>query len=343
MMLCWVDAGPAFGLGHVSRTLALAEALAAHGAPCRMALPPDPTALAWIAASGLPRPIVLPESDPPLPHVLAAAAGATAVVVDVRHPLERPEVRALGGERPLLVVDNAGPGTADADLVLAPFGMAPPGPAGERWLVGPSWVPLRRVFRDVVAGARGREPVVLVSMGASDPGGLAVPVVEGLGRARAAGTALAARVVANPLAPVWGRLPALLERLGMPPASPVDPERMPEHFAAASVAVLAMGVTVYEALAAGVPAIVLCRTSADVAHARTLEGAGAIVSAGLHWSEERIATLVATLLADGARRDAMARAGRALVDGQGAERVAARLLALVGREEGRHAAERAGA
>jgi len=342
MILCWVDAGPAFGLGHVSRTLALAEALAAEGKTCRLAVAPDPTALAWIAASGLPRPIVLPESDPPLPHVLAAAEGATAVVVDVRHPLERAEVRALRGERPVLVVDNAGPGAADADLVLAPFGTAPAGRAGERWLVGPSWVPLRRAFRNVVARPAEGAPVVLVSMGASDPGGLAAPVIEALGAARAFGTALAARVVANPLAPVWRELPAALVRHGFPPACPVDPQRMPEHLAASSLAVLAMGVTVYEALAAGVPAIVLCRTSGDVEHARALEASGAILSAGLHWSEERLAGAVATLVADVDRRAAMGRAGRALVDGRGAERVAARLAALGGREEARHAAERVG-
>jgi spore coat polysaccharide biosynthesis protein SpsF len=329
VILCWVDAGGAFGLGHLSRTLAIAEGLVDRGACCRFALPPDPTALAWLGAAGLPRPLLLDEREPALPHVLAAAAGAAAVVVDVTHPLERTEARALGGACPLLVVDNAGPGTADAHLVLAPCG-EPPADASGRWLVGPEHVPLRRAYRTrPPARPAAATPAVLVSMGASDPGGLTAPVVDALGRARAAGARLTARVIANPAAAVWHELPARLGRAGLPPACAVEAERMPAHLAAADIAVLAMGVTVYEAMATGVPAVVLCRTSGDVAHARALEERGAIVSVGQHWTEERLATAVGELVAAPARRAAMSRAGRALVDGRGAERVAGRLVALL--------------
>jgi len=332
MVLCWVDAGLAFGLGHVSRGLALAEALAARGLPCRFVLPPDPTALAWLQAAGFRAPLVLAEREPALPHVLAAAEGAAAVVVDVKHPLTRAEVRALGAGRPVLVVDNPGPGTAEADLVLAPAGAA----KGRRWLAGPEFVPLRRAFGLAAAlrGPEGAQAVVLVCMGASDPGGLAIPALEGLGLTRARSARLSARVVANPLAPVWGRLPALLRRLGFPPAHPIDPAGMASHLVRADLALLAFGVTVYEAMACGVPAIVLCRTSADVAHARTLEERGALVSLGLHWTEERIAETVERLVASPARRRAMGEAGRALVDGRGAERVAARLVAALGSGRG---------
>src|SRR5205823_89128 len=58
-VLCWVDAGPVFGLGHVSRALALAEALSARGVVCHFVLSADATALAWLAAAGMPPPILL--------------------------------------------------------------------------------------------------------------------------------------------------------------------------------------------------------------------------------------------------------------------------------------------
>src|SRR5262249_43961813 len=109
-ILCWVDAGAAVGLGHLSRTLALAEAATAHGFTCRFALPPDPTALRWLGAAGMPPPILLPERGAVLPQVLAAAASADAVIVDVRHRLAVAEVRALGTRCPVLVIDNAGDG-----------------------------------------------------------------------------------------------------------------------------------------------------------------------------------------------------------------------------------------
>src|SRR5262245_37031272 len=142
-VLCWVDAGPGVGLGHVSRALALAEALDERGLGCRFALPEDATARVWLRTVGAKVAAVLPDGQPALPHVLAAMGGADAIVVDVRHPLERSEVRALGGTRPVLVVDNPGPGVFNADLVVSPFGHA----RGDRWLTGAEHIPLRRAFR----------------------------------------------------------------------------------------------------------------------------------------------------------------------------------------------------
>ncbi len=335
-VLCWVDAGPAFGLGHVSRTLALAEALAAHGITCRFALPDDPTARAWLEAAGMLAPLVLPDREPALPHVLPATARVDAVIVDVRRPLGRDEVRALGGTCPVLVIDNAGDGVAEADLVLAPY--VPGGARDERWLTGPEHVPLRWVFRDVrPERTPGQAPVVLVSMGASDPGGLTVPVIQALARLE---HEIDVRVVANPAAPVWGALPALLARAGFAPPRAVEPAGTAAHLAAADVAVLAMGVTVYEAMACGVPAVVLCRTSGDAAHARALSARGAIESLGVYWTEERIAEVVGRLVASTAARAAMARAARGTVDGRGAERVAARLVARLAGEVDEHAGAR---
>jgi spore coat polysaccharide biosynthesis protein SpsF len=107
---------------------------------------------------------------------------------------------------------------------------------------------------------------------------------------------------------------------------PTEPGGLGEHLAAADLAVLAFGVTVYEAMASGVPSVVLCRTSGDVEHARVLESAGAIVSLGAHWKPADVTRTVTALAGDAARRGAMARAGQARVDGHGAARVAARLL-----------------
>jgi len=329
MILLWTDAGPDVGLGHVSRGLALAAELARRGAPCRFALPADPTALEWLLAAGHADPIVLDPAAPALPAVLAAADGAAAVIADLRAPLDRGTVRALGCGRTVVVVDNAGPGVADADLVVAPFGAARDG----RWLAGPAHMPLRQARTATFSRLRcpGDLPVVLLSMGASDPGGLTRGAVEALG---AVTPRLRAHVIANPRTPVWAALPAALGRLGFPPARPVVPGAMAAHLAAADVAVLALGVTVYEALAAGVPSIVLSRTPADVAHAESLAASGAIVSLGVDPTPAGIAAAVSALLRDPDLRREMGRAGRALVDGQGAARIVGRLLAVMAEREG---------
>jgi spore coat polysaccharide biosynthesis predicted glycosyltransferase SpsG len=330
MVLCWTEAGPRVGFGHLSRVLALVEALEERGIACRVALPPDPTALAWLRIAGARAPIVLADEGPALPQVLDAAREAAAVIVDVRHPLTRAEVRALGAGRPVVIVDNAGPGATEADLVVAPFGVA----RDPRWLDGAAHVPLRRAFRlgGELRGPRGGSPLVLISMGASDPEGLTLLALDGLALARERVGRFTVRVLANPASPLWSRLPAWLRRLDFPPACPVDPAGMAGHLAEADLALVAMGVTVYEALASGVPPVVVCRTRGDVVHARGLAARGALVSLGLHPSEEAVAAAVEGLLASPARREAMAAAGRACVDGRGAERVADRLRALLGRE-----------
>jgi len=329
MILLWTDAGPDVGLGHVSRGLALADELARRGAPCRFALPADVTAREWLRSAGHVDSIMLP-GDAALPAVLAAARDAAAVVADVRAPLGREAVRMLGAGRSVVDVDNAGPGVADADVVVAPFGQ----PRDARWLAGPAHVPLRRTGSVGVRRSRSarRVPTVLVSMGASDPTALTVRVAEAL--ADVAAPRVRAHVVANPRTPVWSVLPALLGRLGFPPARPIAPGAMAAHLAGADVAVLALGVTVYEALAAGVSTVVLCRNADDEAHARSLEARDALVCIEAGAPASVIAGAVCALLRDSERRAALGRAGHALVDGRGAARIVDRLLDAMAAKEG---------
>jgi spore coat polysaccharide biosynthesis predicted glycosyltransferase SpsG len=307
-VVLWADAGQAVGFGHLARTLALADALQAAGATCRFVVPPDATAHAWLRAAGHDDPMMLVDPDRPWPEVLVGAEAADVVIVDVRRPLTAAEVRALGASAHVVLVDDDGPGAALADLVVAPCG-----PTGEpRWLVGPAYVPLRApALRPPRAASA--TPVVLVSMGGSDPGGLTAPVVE-------------VRIVANPASRVWLQLGPLCARHGVAAPWAVEPGGLGRHLAVADLAVLAFGVTVYEALASGVPAIALCRTPGDEAHvARLGEG---VRSLGMAWTPDDVTAAVSALAADPARRAAMSRAGRAMVDGRGAERVAAEILAL---------------
>ena len=329
-IVIWVDAGPGVGLGHVSRGLALAAALEKRGVRARIALPPDPTAGEWLRAAGHRNAVVLDPTLAALPQVRDLAADAAAVVVDVRQPLAQGEVRALGGVTPVVVIDNDGPGSAEADMVVALTGGEGPGR-----LVGPAYVPLRPVA--IRPRRRTGRPTVLVSLGAADPDGATVRVVDAVAKVDPLPVV---RVVANPRTPVWDALAARLAALGLPPARPVTPGGFDAHLAAADLAILAVGVSVYEALAAGVPSIVLARSAGDVAHADALAAHGALVSVGRTWREADLTSAVGTLLADRTRRVAMGKAARALVDGRGAERVAARVVELVVEEGMQHAGRR---
>ncbi len=91
----------------------------------------------------------------------------------------------------------------------------------------------------------------------------------------------------------------------------------------ASVAVLAGGVTLYEACALGVPAVAIALNQVQHATIRAIAQRGAAVDAGLVHSGAgrtiaRVAREVDRLLRDPALRRRMAAAGRRLVDARGA-------------------------
>ncbi len=99
---------------------------------------------------------------------------------------------------------------------------------------------------------------------------------------------------------------------------------------AADVAVVAGGVTLYEACALGTPIVATAVVSAQRPAIAAVVRAGAALDGGYVGtaaakSARLIAVAVASLLAHPARRRALALNGRRLIDGKGAARVAARL------------------
>jgi UDP-2,4-diacetamido-2,4,6-trideoxy-beta-L-altropyranose hydrolase len=100
----------------------------------------------------------------------------------------------------------------------------------------------------------------------------------------------------------------------------------------ATVAIVAGGVTLYEACALGVPVVAAAVTAPQAATVRAMSRAGAAVSGGRldrDRDARRVAAAAAALLDDAAARRRIGRRARVLVDGQGARRVAAALRRLV--------------
>jgi UDP-2,4-diacetamido-2,4,6-trideoxy-beta-L-altropyranose hydrolase len=111
-----------------------------------------------------------------------------------------------------------------------------------------------------------------------------------------------------------------------------------EELSSTSVAVLAGGVTLYEACALGVPSVAVALTSAQQVTIRALARRGATVDGGSvtdRGTLDRVARAVARLIRDPASRRHMGAVGRRLIDARGAARVAARLRRLPGDVAGR--------
>jgi len=97
-----------------------------------------------------------------------------------------------------------------------------------------------------------------------------------------------------------------------------------------SAAVTHGGDTLYELACLGVPTAVVCPTVRQLRVARRFEADGAALNLGLHRTLPRplFQRQVGRLLGDRSLRLRLARNGRALVDGRGAQRVAEALLAM---------------
>ncbi|MDE3155856.1 MAG: hypothetical protein KGN76_12180 [Acidobacteriota bacterium] len=119
----------------------------------------------------------------------------------------------------------------------------------------------------------------------------------------------------------------------LPPANGLGRE-----LARTTVAVLAGGVTLYEACCLGVPVVALAVVPAQRPTIRAFAARGAAIDAGTSRTAGRAVELVLGLMHDARRRRAIGRRARAQVDGRGVWRVAAALsrLAAGGRGSWRH-------
>ena len=334
-VVCWVESETPVGGDRAARAAAIVQRLQRRGVQVRLVVSGGVIEPRWARGLGTPEVRWVAASEDALCVVRACARAAEAIVIDVPQALSRGEVDVLRRRWPVLLIDNPGGGAEVADLVLSTRTVA----GDRRWLSGPAFVPLLRP--SAPRGQRqvgpGGLPLVLVHVGQPGAADVTGAAVEALGRLEH--PRVTAHVIVEATAPVWPALPRLLGRLGFPPAHPHTPESVATHLALADFAILRHGHAVYEALASGVPALVVSTDARECAAVEALAASGALVSLGVAPSLEQIAGAAAALAGDRRLRNEMVRAGRALVDGRGAERVVDRLLAVVDGDEVRHVAD----
>lgn len=319
-------AGPRLGFGHLVRCRSLARAL---GVPTcvslrgtartrdaavrlRCTLVDDGTRA--LAADG--RPCVLVVDDPSADHadVWVQAARRHGVPVATVHDL------GLGYIESDLVIDGSvRPGGAvrgGRDIRGAAYAMLAPEIV--------RWRERRRSLRE--------ERRVLIALGG---GGHVLTLAARLSESLAAAQpGLRIRVAAG--FTDTGRLPVLRHGEWVSAA-----DGLGEELSRATVALVAGGVTLYEACAIGTPAVACALTRAQGLTIRAMADAGAVLDGGSAANTRHVARLgahVAHILRDERCQRRVAAAGRLLVDGRGIFRVADRLRELARQTGVRHAA-----
>jgi UDP-2,4-diacetamido-2,4,6-trideoxy-beta-L-altropyranose hydrolase len=305
-------AGPRLGYGHLLRSRALARAL---GVSPRVSLRGRPEVSRAARALGLdlepvvdwPQFDVAVVDDPSPRHAsvwlrLAKAAGVTTVAIT-----------------------DLGVGSDEADLVVDGSVTAGPALDAARACRGPRFMVLddrvltaRRVRRR--AGIIGRPKVLIALGGGSHVVSAVGRLVQGIRRAcPGAEIEVAAGFTRGPRPRLAGAR-WIVRRDGLI-----------GDLARADIAVVSGGITLYEACAVGVPSVALAVVSAQRHAVEAFAVRGAVIDAGVTTdplAANRVGHLVAAFAASGAMRRQVAAAGRSLVDGRGAMRLAARLRLL---------------
>lgn len=319
-----VDGGATLGMGHVFRSLAIADALrqtsraeiaflmsaehseglgtvSGHGYPVRL-VERDLTALVERIRDFAPDILIndLPTVEDRYLHALSHLGATTVNLVDTLDDLERTEHYA----QVIVSVMNH-----DRETPEGFYG-------------GPAYAILRSHFHGRKKELRELPRRVLLTFGGSDPQGLtlkAARALQGLDPAvelvAVAGPAFSYRREFLDLeAGLTRRIPLINEAGG----------HIAELMLDADVVVCSGGMSVYEIAALGTPGVVLGQNAREDKRMREFARLGTVEYLGLGTDvdEARILNTVAALLGDVERRRAMSQKGRGLVDGLGATRAA---------------------
>ena len=328
------DGGGRFGYGHVKRMVALAKALRdRQGLGSIFAVNGSPDAREPVRAAGFECVAIDAAEDEAALSALIAKHAPDMLICDMREGIGRAGLKRLADKVRLTAVnDDASERRLAADLAYYP--PVPQAYAlgwhGSRCTprIGWEWALLGLSKARPPMRAASTLPVLLVTMGGSDPLGLTLRAARALSRCE---PFFRARFVIGPGMKDKSAVAEFITKLAPHFETLEGADDLAIEYASADVALCAFGVTAYELAAYGVPALYLGLTPDHALSARAFERAGAGQSLGVAEDarDEDIAEAVTALLSDSQRRREMRAAGLMTVDGEGAARIAADLVAVL--------------
>ena len=336
------DGGPGIGLGHVTRCLAIAEALTSEGWSCRFAVSAATRDLAPLAGSPFE---VMTLTDAMSPGDLKKAAGKNVDLLLIDHyGLDAGyEVACRDIARALMVIDDAPLRPHRCDILLDASAdrqatdYAALLPDHCMILLGAAYVPLRGAFtmmRDRSLARRNKSSAVerlFISFGGVDGQGLCDVALSSL---EAIDACLSVDVVIGGASQHLARLKTRAAASHHNVMVHVDSSHVPELLTAADIALGAAGINAWERCALGVPSIFVVVADNQRATYEALAESGAAVAIGGldEGLPARLLEALAALIEDDEWRETVARKSAALCDGHGASRIAGAINAWMKKE-----------
>ncbi len=335
-----VDAGPGVGLGHLQRSLSLASALRQYGAECAFVTHPATLSGDRIGAFGFQREVLRAES-PWGPEDLAQTCSVlkrrewTTVVVDSG----RKSLEYLQGLRnaglSVCAVEDLAPFPFPCQLVVNGDAHAErldyrSSLGDTRFLLGPKYAVLRQEFwevpdRRVVRSQIGK---VLITLGGADPHDWMPPLLRMMGELP---VPLEISAIIGPYFEHPDKVQAAAGSIRSTVSLVTDPTSVRVLMEEADLAVSAAGQTLYELARVGCPTVAFVMGSDQTEQLEAIAQSGCVISVGDSRQGDlcaRVREALTALLSDARLRAEMTEAGRRLVDGQGAHRVAQAVIAL---------------
>ncbi len=327
-----VDGSRVMGMGHVYRSLAIAEALR-EGSRAEIAFlmsADHAEGIATISKSGYPVRVFRSGGLEAL--IDSIRDFAPSVVINDLPLVEDTYLRSLARLGAITInlvdtLDDLEGVSRDAQFVISVMNEDRETPEG--FYGGPAFAILRRHFQGREKAIRDKPTKVLLTFGGADPQALTLKVAKAL-------SPLSSEIeivsIAGPAFPHRLMFQALQRTLGgnLPLVNGVDVQ-IADLMLDADVVLCSGGMSVYEIAALGVPGIVLAQNAKEDRRMREFSRFGTIeyLGLGVDVLESAVLEAVRRILLDKARRAAMSERGRSLVDGYGAARAAEIVLEQV--------------
>lgn len=327
--------GPNAGLGHLRRCLTLAQALKSRGVQAYFAIDRSPSAVHLVDRCGFIAVEEDGERDVSSARECIEQYSASMVIVD-SYAIEAESLQQIRNTF-VAVLDDLGNRPLPVDLIvngsISALALKYYALPETRLLLGPEYVLLRDEFAlDPKRKIHSNVERVLVSIGGADPCGL---TARAIGWVREALGPVAMDVVIGPFFDGSGIQE--IEQMAQGTVGPVllhlDPPCIRDLMLACDLAVAGGGQTTYELAATGTPTLAVRIADNQIGNLTGLAAKGVLVCPGSIEDEKlhaRTVKALAQLAQSPETRMAMSRAGRMLVDGLGAKRVAEAIIALLG-------------
>ena len=337
-LLVRADADSAVGTGHIMRCLALGQVWRVMGGRVVFV---TATANQWLtrrlAEEGFETHQLLcaypADDDWQVTRAIAANTPSCWVVIDGYHFDMRYQRQVKDGGFRLAVIDDfAALPHYSADVLINQNvyaeDLAYSCDSKTRCLLGARYALLRQEFegyRAIKRVVQNQARRVLITMGGADPQNATPKALAAL--AEIGATDLEVRILVGAANLRFAELRNVVDGLHFSTELIAGVPKVGEHMAWADVAIAASGSTAIELAFMGVAALLVVTTANQAPIAAKLDALGAAFNLG--WVDQtsvaRIRNGLRGLLVSHQTRDAMAERGQRLVDGEGAERVAATL------------------